>query len=110
MAWWQIALYTVAFAVIMLIAFNLLNVFVFSKIRANKWIVLGAAILAFFLPALLGVNLQGNIFFSLLQSGVFVILFLWFMDISGFGKRRAAKSEKIVIRPKAKPNRVKKDK
>lgn len=110
MAWWQIALYTVVFAVIMLVAYNLLNVFIFSKIKANKWIVLAAAVLTFFLPALLRINLQGKTIISIIQSGIFVILFLWFMDLSGFGGQRRNKKEKTIIKPKAKPNRVKKDK
>jgi hypothetical protein len=44
-------------------------------------------------------------------------MFLWFMDISGFNKRRERSStssyskkdnkKDVVIRPKAKPNRIK---
>lgn len=110
MAWWQTLLYVIIFSVIMLIAYNLLNIFVFSKLKVNKWIILGAAVLVFFLPAILGVNLQGNLIASIIQSGLFVILFLWFMEISGFKARKRDKKEKIIIRPKAKPNRIREKK
>lgn len=110
MVWWKVLLYVIVFSVIMLMAYNMLNIFVFSKLKVNKWIVLVAAILVFFLPALLRVNLQGNLIATILQSGIFVILFLWFMDISGFRGRKTPKKENVIIKPKAKPNRIKRDK
>jgi hypothetical protein len=55
--------------------------------------------------------------------GAFVILFLWFMDLMGFMKNRNVsktnttssngkkdKKNDVVMRPKAKPNRVKNNK
>jgi hypothetical protein len=109
MAWWQLILAVTAFAILMLLIYNLLNVFVLSKLKINKWVVLGAAVLVFFLPVFLGVNLQGR-FIVPVQSGIFVILFLWFMDLSGFNRNKSNKADKLIIKPKAKPNRVKKGK
>ena len=43
-------------------------------------------------------------FWMYVQSGVVVILMLWFMDIR---KAEKDKKSKIQIKPKAKPNRVK---
>jgi hypothetical protein len=95
------------FALVILLIFNVFKIYVLSKININKWIVLLAAVVVFFIPAFLGYNLQGPVAF--LQSGVFMFLFLWFMELSGFNKRREKKN-KIVIKPKAKPNRVNKNK
>lgn len=97
----------IGFGLLILIIYNLLRIFVLSKLNANKWIVLAAAVLVFFLPLLFEINMNTTIA-SLVQSGLFVILFLWFMDLSGFNNRRSKKKE-VVIKPKAKPNRVKKN-
>lgn len=74
------------------------------------------SIIIIFLPALLRLNLQASIL-SAIQSGLFVIFFLWFLDLSGFtGFKKLSKTsnsgkikakDNIIIRPKAKPNRVK---
>jgi hypothetical protein len=97
----------IGFGLLILIIYNLLRIFVLSKLNVNKWIVLAAAVLVFFLPALTGINMNTTIA-ALIQSGLFVILFLWFMDLSGFNNRRSKKKE-VVIKPKAKPNRIKKN-
>ena len=107
MEWVKLIISVIVFSIVILVLYNLLKTYVLSKINANKWIVLAAAILIFFLPPFLKINMQSGIAVAI-QSGIFVILFLWFMDLSGFGGRTIKKKEKIVIRPKAKPNRVKK--
>lgn len=96
----------IGFGLLILVIYNLLRIFVLSKLNVNKWVVLSAAVLVFFLPLLTGINMNTTIA-ALIQSGLFVILFLWFMDLSGFSNRRSKKKE-VVIKPKAKPNRVKK--
>lgn len=43
-------------------------------------------------------------------SAVATILFLWFLDILRNGYPKLKKEKKVVIKPKAKPNRVKHNK
>lgn len=91
----------IALALIVIALFNVLKIFVFSKIKANKWIVLGAAIIVFIIPILSGFT--GKIA-TVIISSVFVILFLWFLDLLQYPVK---KEKHINIKPKAKPNRVK---
>jgi predicted membrane channel-forming protein YqfA (hemolysin III family) len=116
-SWITLILSILLFTAVTIIVFNLLRIYVFTKVKVNKWIVLAIAVLIFFMPAFLGVNLQNGVV-SAVQSGLFVIFFLWFMELSGFSNKGASKrfygkndkNDKIKIRPKAKPNRVKNNK
>ena len=79
------------FLVLLAIVFGVMFLgrkYVFSKVRINKYIPLGIAIVLFILTILT------------------VTFFLWFMDIVTTGGPKQ-KEKKIEIRPKAKPNRVK---
>ena len=117
MEWGKFILNILIFSIIVLVMFNLLKKYVLWKVRVNRWIVLAIAILIMFLPALLRVNLQTGIPANI-QAGFFVVFFLWFLELSGFtgftkgfGKTlnpdKIKEKDKFVIRPKAKPNRVK---
>jgi hypothetical protein len=114
----------IVFAVIILIVYNILKVYVLNKININKWIVLALGILVLFLPGILislGVKLPNNSFWQFIPSGIFIILFLWFMDLNGWmskktksstsstytGYGKKDKKKDVIIKPKAKPNRVK---
>lgn len=109
--WLKFTLQIVAFAAIILVVYNVLKKYVLSKIKASKWVILISALLVFFLPTLiiaLTKNVPNQMVISYIQMPIFVILFLWFMDLMGLGTtRNIAKKNDIVIRPKAKPNRVK---
>lgn len=108
-----------AFAIVVLIIYNVLKIYVLKNIKINKWLVLGIALVCFVIPMFVWPTMP--IFVSrYVVPGIFVILFLWFMDLSGFMKKRNVsktnttsniskkdKKNDIVIRPKAKPNRVK---
>jgi hypothetical protein len=109
----------VAFSIIVLVVYNVLKAYVLLKIKVNKWIVLSAAIALFILPIILWPGMP-KLVANYVIPGIFVILFLWFMDLSGFMKNRNAaktnytsigtkkdKKKDVVIRPKAKPNRIK---
>jgi hypothetical protein len=109
----------IAGSIVMLAIYYGLKTYVLSKIKVNKWIVLAAAIVVFIVPMLVLPNMPGYVR-TYVIPGIFVILFLWFMDLSGFIKKRdvskanytttsSKKDNKkdIVIRSKAKPNRVK---
>lgn len=98
------------FLVLLAIVFGIMFLgrkYVFSKVRINKYIPLGIAIVLFilqiFMPAILGKNI---VWVSFLLTILTVTFFLWFMDIVTTGGPKQ-KEKKIEIRPKAKPNRVK---
>ncbi|WP_017417180.1 hypothetical protein [Clostridium tunisiense] len=106
----------VVFAFGVLLIYQLLKPLVLDKIRINKWIILAAALIEFIVPSIIWPTMP-NIFVKYIVPGVFVILFLWFLDLSGYIKKnqqRVASYKKnknksnVVIKPKAKPNRVKK--
>lgn len=106
----------VVFAFGVLLIYQLLKPLVLDKIRVNKWIILVAALIEFIVPSIIWPTMP-NIFVKYIVPGVFVILFLWFLDLSGYLKKnqqRVASYKKnkrtsnVIIKPKAKPNRVKK--
>jgi hydrogenase-4 membrane subunit HyfE len=95
--------FIVMFAIIAA-AYVLCRKFVFCKIRINKWIPLSIAIILLIAQIFLG---QTNNYISYGLSIFTVLFFLWFMDIAQTGGPKK-KEKQIVIKPKAKPNRVKK--
>jgi len=113
----------VAFAIVVLVVYNVLKIYVLHKIKINKWIVLVAALVFFMVPMLIWPTMPTYLA-NYILPGIFVILFLWFMDLSGFMKKsdiskskgykmtssKKNKKDDIVIRSKAKPNRVKNNK
>lgn len=125
MAWLKLFAQMLLFAVIVLVVYNTLKRYVLAKIKINKWIVFAVAVAVLILPnilvGVLKLNIQpNNILWVYGPSSIFIILFLWFVDLSGWNRRGKAstttpvtgfgkKSTKkdVVIRPKAKPNRVK---
>lgn len=109
----------ILFSIIVLGIYKLLYKFVLSKFKINKWIVLAIAAVEFVAPPFLFPNMP-LIVSNYVIPGIFVILILWFADLIGFMKRfepkqeasyykynGKKKSDDIVIKPKAKPNRVK---
>jgi len=102
------------------IIYALLKKYFFSKFKVNKWIIIGLILAVFAVPLILSSVLvfKMNIIISTIQSGVLVILFLWFMDTMGWGPKTAPSKTKLktnktkyatttVIKSKAKPNRLK---
>jgi hypothetical protein len=90
--------------VIILVAYSLCKKFIFDKVSVNKWIPLAIAIIFFAIQLLIG---STNQIVSSVLSIFTVILFLWFWDIVKIGGAKK-KEKQIKIKPKAKPNRVKK--
>lgn len=112
-AWLTALLRVLVFSVVILVVFNLLKIYVLSKIKVNKWIILIAGVIVFILPifvtAVMGIKLS-PIILNYIQMPLFVILFLWYMDVIGIGTTRNInrnRKDDIKIKPKAKPNRVK---
>lgn len=82
--------------------------YVFSKVRINKFIPLAIAIILLvvqmFLPSI--VSWGSNIIVVVIMTILTVTFFMWFLEIQATGGPKK-KDKEIVIRPKAKPNRVK---
>lgn len=95
--------YFIAIMLILFVALALLKKFVFSKVRINKYIPLGLATGLFVFQLIFKVN---NFFLSSALIIVIALLFAWFWDIHETGGPKKG-DKKIVIKPKAKPNRVK---
>lgn len=111
---WSIMLPVIILVVIILGIYNVLKLFVFDKIRAvkwAKWVVLVITILLAALNGYLGNKFGQTSWQYYVCMGVFVIALFTFFDLIGFSRRRASskysKKDDVVIRPKAKPNRVK---
>lgn len=108
----------VAFSIVVLVVYNVLKVYVLHKVKVNKWVILGLAMVLFVVPTIFWPTMPTYVS-NYVIPGVFVFLFLWFMDLSGFIKKKnvpttnysiGAKKDKkddIVMRPKVKPNRIK---
>lgn len=93
-------------AVVIFGGFSVLSRYVFNKVKVNKWIILAAAIIIFLIPMFIPMNQ----WIMLIISAAATILFLWFLDIIRNGYPKLKKDKKVVIKPKAKPNRVKHNK
>lgn len=109
----------VAFSIVVLVVYNVLKTYILSKVNINKWIVLVSAMTIFLVPMIIWPNMPKYVA-NYIIPGAFVIMFLWFMDLSGFMKNRNVskpnststynkkdKKKDVAIRPKAKPNRIK---
>jgi len=103
------------FALGVLFIYQFLKPYVFEKIKINKWVVLTIAIVVFVLPSIIWPTMP-NLVAKYIVPGLFVIFFLWFMDLSGYIKKAPSNNgytynkknkNNITIKPKAKPNRVK---
>lgn len=94
----------ILFAAIVIATFSLLNKFVFTKVSMNKWILLIATIILFTIQLIFRPT---NMWINYGISALSIILFLWFLNIHQYGISKKEKEKKLVIRPKAKPNRVK---
>lgn len=88
---------------VMIVAYSLCRKYVFTKVRVNKWIPLAIAIILFIVQLTVG---NTNKYLNMGLSIFTVLFFLWFMDILQTGGPKK-KEKQIVIKPKAKPNRVK---
>lgn len=112
-----IAMFAMVFVVMVLYNF-VIKLYVLPKFKINKWVALAFGIIMFFATNVVGVALKFKYDqFSIKQipyficMALFILSFFMFFDLMGWSS--GAKYEKkngkkdIVIRPKAKPNRVK---
>jgi amino acid transporter len=107
-AWLLVVLQIILFSIILLVIYSFLKKYLFSKIKVNKWVILILAILTFAAPyALYALNIKtSSKIINYVQMPLFVFLFLWYFDLLGIGHPKTEKHD-VVIKPKAKPNRVK---
>jgi len=109
----------VAFSIVVLVVYNVLKAYVLYKINVNKWVILGLAMVLFVVPMFVWPTMPKYVT-NYIIPGAFVFLFLWFMDLSGFMKKKNIsttnytstntkkdKKNDVVMRPKVKPNRIK---
>lgn len=100
-------LYFVLFAAVLIGTLTFLKKFVFSKVRINKYIPLGIAGALFVYQMFFKPD---NNFLNIGMTVVIVLFGFWFWDINQTGGPKINNQKKIVLKPKAKPNRVKKEK
>jgi EamA domain-containing membrane protein RarD len=83
--WAQVLLQVTFFAIVILVVYKQLKERILFKYHPDKWIVLALAGLVFLFPMLsteyLKLNVTGTVW-QYLDSTIFIILFLWFVDIS----------------------------
>lgn len=109
----------VGYSIVVLAIYHGLKTYLLHKIKISKWIVLGIAVLLFVAPMLIWPTMPSYVS-KYVVPGVFLIFALWFMDLAGLMRKRNVtntntnykkdKKNDIVMRPKAKPNRVKNNK
>lgn len=96
---------TVLYALIVMILFNLANMYYLRKHVINKWIMLAIA-LVMFAGTLALLYFYPNSLWHLIPFTLSLFAFLWFIDLRR--RKMIQKPEKeIVIKAKPKPNRAK---
>ena len=95
-------LYFIAVIAFLLGGIALLKIFVFNKVRINKFIPLAISIILLITQIFFRSN---NLIINTIVILLAVFAFSWFFDIVQTGGPK--KEKKIVIKPKAKPNRAK---
>lgn len=90
-------------AIAVFAGYALLTKFVFNKVVVNKWILL--AVSASLL--ILGFLLIKNTWVKIAFEAIGIIILFWFFDVYTNGNPKIKKEKKVVIKAKAKPNRIK---
>lgn len=80
--------------------------YLFSKVKINKWIPLGIAIVLLIIQFILPMVTLMPVWVSFIVQIITLSFFIWFLDIQTTGGPKQ-KEKDIKIVPKAKPNRVK---
>ncbi|AWZ49224.1 hypothetical protein [Hathewaya limosa] len=99
-----------------LLLFGVLTQTVFKKFKVNKWIILLITIVAILLPPFFRISYNKGFLGLFVFPVIYIVLVLWFLQTSGLlnskdqREKEKKKQQQEVIRPKAKPNRVKNNK
>ncbi|AYD41082.1 hypothetical protein D4Z93_11320 [Clostridium fermenticellae] len=112
--WLKVSLQIIFFVIVFMVVYNQLKIHVLSKLHPNKWIILVAAVVSFFLPPMVAAYFRYNLantVWQYVQSVVFIVFFLWFVDLNtGAIYDTTSKNKRkkdVTIKPKPKPNRAK---
>lgn len=106
---WNNLLIIFGLSIVIFALYTMASMYFLSKLKVNKWMVLGAAFV-FLIIGIIVPAYTTNVIINYIPTGIFVFLFLWFADISGLSKMGAPKPKvepKAQIKPKAKPNKLK---
>jgi hypothetical protein len=95
--WAVIALQVAFFAIIILVVYKQIKEKVLYKYNPNKWMILGLSGLVFLIPILIkeysGYDMSGTVW-QYVDSAVFIVLFLWFVDLSNGTIRKISEVKK----------------
>lgn len=116
--WAVVALQVAFFAIIILVVYKQVKERLLYKYHPNKWYVLAAAGIVFLIPMLITeyykYNMTGTLW-QYMDSTIFIILFLWFIDISNGNMKKVVdnknkKTEIVNKQMNNTPNKPKKNK
>lgn len=103
---WQVVLLQVAFfAVIMLVVYKQLKERILYKYNPDKWMVLIIAGLVFLIPIIAGQYLNFNMtntVWQYLDSAIFIVFFLWFVDIQNGSIKKLQDKKAGIVSDEAK--------
>jgi len=119
--WAQVMLQVAFFAIVILFVYKQMKERVLYKYHPDKWVVLGLSALVFLLPMLSSAYLNfnmSNTVWQYIDSTIFIVLFLWFVDISNGNMNKVrdkinnppTNANKQSINNPIKPNKPKKNK
>lgn len=97
--WAVVGLQVVFFAIIILVVYKQLKERFLYKYNPNKWLVLAAAGLVFFIPIFTKEYYNYDMMKTLwqyLDSTIFIILFVWFIDLANGSMKRFRDSKNNV--------------
>ncbi|MBA5850110.1 hypothetical protein H2684_02095 [Clostridium sp. cel8] len=112
MFWKNLIIQLIFISLIFVFFYAVLKKYVLVKFNPNKKIILTLSIIVFLIPSIIEVATKTasvNPIIQYTSSALFVILFLWFLDLHNgtMNVNTRNKKKDIKIRPKPKPNRVK---
>ena len=90
-SWAIIVLQVAFFAIIILVVYKQIKERFLYKYNPNKWMVLAASGLVFFIPMVINEYYNFDVSKSLWQyvdSAIFIVLFLWFVDLANGTMKR----------------------
>lgn len=102
-------LLTIVFALVVMIGFNLLNIYYLKDLKINPWIPFAGG-LVFFILALVLLNMLPKTLWYGIPLTIGLFLLLWFIDAYRKEKARKkiqSKERQYVRKPKPNPNRAK---
>ena len=100
----------IAFVVAAMVVFTYVKQYIF-KLKVNKWIVLALCLIFFGINFYVEQNYKGILSYVVLF--IVCILMLWFLELNNVGKNpkfsqnKEKNKNQMVIKTKAKPNRIK---